>query len=237
MGNNPRLVTALASALGCALLIIAFLMGRMTGKTVESPRTVLSEPAEAVGKNATTVREPAESASGPFAASPFVESMATPGTAPLPLPGLDHPSLAPPITAPPWAGAAVSPEAQQITGYFDQVERIGEMGGGDPQAFATSLMQSVSSGDFSGFDHLAAQARGQQERLRAITPPPACREHHRLALALASDSVSMLDRLKAAIVKGDSTALLTISTEGKTLEAQANQLKAMGESIKRQAGL
>ena len=47
----------------------------------------------------------------------------------------------------------------------------------------------------------------------------------------------MLEKLKAALMKGDTTALLTISTEGKALETQTNQLKSMGESIKRQAGL
>ena len=46
----------------------------------------------------------------------------------------------------------------------------------------------------------------------------------------------MLERLKAAMVKGDTTALLTIASDGRTLETQANQLKTMGETIKRQAG-
>jgi len=47
----------------------------------------------------------------------------------------------------------------------------------------------------------------------------------------------MLERLKTAMAKGDTTALLTLATEGHALETQANQLKTMGETIKRQAGL
>ena len=99
------------------------------------------------------------------------------------------------------------------------------------------MVQSMSSGDFTGFDNLLAKARAQRQRLQAIAPPRACAEHHRLALSLSADSVTMLERLKAALMKGDSTALLTIASEGKSLETQANQLKTMEESIKRQAGL
>jgi hypothetical protein len=130
-----------------------------------------------------------------------------------------------------------SVERQQIASYFAEVERLEELGGDDPQAFANSMLQSVSSGDFSGFDDLLAKARDQRQRLLPITPPPACLDHHRLALMLSGDSVTMLERLKAALVKGDTTALMTMATEGRALERQANQLKSMGEAIKRQAGL
>jgi hypothetical protein len=98
-------------------------------------------------------------------------------------------------------------------------------------------MQSVSSGDFSSFDDLVTKARAQRDRLRAIAPPSACTEHHRLALVLSNDSVAMLERLKAAIKQGNTTSLLTIATEGHTLEEQANQLKSIGDAIKRRAGL
>ena len=68
-------------------------------------------------------------------------------------------------------------------------------------------------------------------------PPPSCAEHHRLARTLSADSVAMLERLKAALMKGDSMALMGIASDGRALEAQANQLKTMGETIKRQAGV
>ena len=111
------------------------------------------------------------------------------------------------------------------------------MGAGDPQAFAASLVQSMSSGDFSGFDDLLTKARTQRQRLLAMRPPSPCAPYHKLALDLSFNSVSMLERLKAAMVKGDATALLSMATEGKTLENQANELKALGEKVKRQAGL
>jgi hypothetical protein len=130
-----------------------------------------------------------------------------------------------------------SPERQEVAAYFAEVDRLEDMGAGDPQAFASSMMQSLSSGDFSEFDKLLEKARGQKQRLLAIVPPPSCAEHHRLARTLSADSVAMLERLKAALMKGDSMALMGIASDGKTLETQANQLKAMGENIKRQAGV
>jgi hypothetical protein len=237
--SNQRLVIALASALGLALLAIAFLIGRISAKpaviTVAAP-----PPGVAVASSESVPTPPASVAATPETSD-----------APLPLseptvswtPGREiasttalSPALAPmPTTNPGRPG--LSGEQPQIAAYFDQVDRIEDMGAGDPQAFATSMVQSMSSGDFSGFDDLLSKARAQRQRLQAISPPRACLEHHRLALTLSADSVAMLERLKAALMKGDSTALLTIASEGKTLETQANQLKAMSESIKRQAGL
>jgi hypothetical protein len=237
--NHQRLVIALASALGLALLAIAFLIGRISAKPAEvavaaPPWEVASAPSEsvppppssaAIPETSEATLPPGEPAgsSAPPGREVVLTTEAAPSFAPLPTPGPIRPAL--------------SGDQPQIAAYFNQVDRIEDMGAGDPQAFATSLVQSMSSGDFSGFDDLLSKARTQRQRLQAISPPRACVEHHRLALTLSGDSVAMLERLKAALMKGDSTALMTIASDGKTLETQANQLKSMGESIKRQAGL
>ena len=229
--NNQRLVIALAGALALALLAIAFLLGRISAKPA-----VVAVTAPTVGGG--VVAAPSEA----IPSDPASEA-ALPETSSEPLPVIEPSGLAPPVAeiasaaAPSVSRATGSTDQQQIAAYFNQVDRIEDMGGGDPQAFAASLVQSMSSGDFSGFDDLLAKARAQRQRLQSIPPPRACVEHHRLALTLSTDSVAMLEKLKAALMKGDTTALLTISTEGKALETQTNQLKSMGESIKRQAGL
>ena len=231
--SNHRLLIVLASALGAALLAIAFLLGRISAKppvvTVASPtqgvdasaRTPLPSEAQpaSVADAAATIAAPLPIPEPISAATPFREG------GPLPTPATTLPRPTP------------SADQPQIAAYFNQVDRLEDMGAGDPQAFASSMVQSMSSGDFTGFDNLLAKARAQRQRLQAIAPPRACAEHHRLALSLSADSVTMLERLKAALMKGDSTALLTIASEGKSLETQANQLKTMEESIKRQAGL
>ena len=225
---------ALGGALGCALLAIAFLFGRISAKPAEPPRV--------------SAREPLAAALPPNAAAPTVAPDRTQGSGPetggavRPLPPVGDGLI--PLAREPLPPAASTtprspsfPDRPQIASYFSLMEGLEDIGAGDPQAFAKSLIDSATSGDFSSFDSLLAKSRVQRDRLRSMSPPPACAEHHRLARALAGESVSMLERLKAALVKGDAAALMTIATEGQALETQANQLKAMGEAIKRQAGL
>lgn len=229
---NRKIVIVLGSALGLSLLIIAFLLGRLSAK----PEVVtLATPASSPSASAPATLAAPESPAPSIEASPAVADAATP----LGPPAQSSPPIHEIAAAPPSGvnAAAVSPERQQVASYFAEVDRLEDMGAGDPQAFASSMMQSLSSGDFSEFDKLLQKARAQRQRLLAIVPPPACAEHHRLARTLSADSVSMLERLKAALMKGDSMALMGIASDGKTLETQANQLKAMGETIKRQAGV
>jgi len=223
-------VIALASALGLALLAIAFLLGRISNAptvvTLAAPVPVPNRPQPSDISPASDQAAPTPLSQNTVAASlessgPAAAYSATPSA----------------LTQTPTMGTSPSPERQQIAAYFSQVDRLEDMGGGDPQAFATTMVQSMSSGDFSGFEDLLSKARSQRQRLQSIAPPRACAEHHRLALTLAGDSVTMLERVKAAMVKGDAAALLAIASDGRTLETQANQLKAIAEAIKRQAGL
>lgn len=232
--NQQRLVIGLAASLGLALLAIAFLLGRISAKpeVIASPAQPVNAAQPASPPNQTAAAsDPVDAGAVLTALLPALEPSAGtqpsresgPATLPSPAAGLVHPPL--------------SADQQQIAAYFNQVDRIEDMGAGDPQAFAASMVQSMSSGDFSGFDDLLTKARAQRQRLQSISPPRACVEHHRLALSLSADSVAMLERLKAALIKGDSTALMTVATEGKTLETQTTQLKAMADAIRRQAGL
>lgn len=230
------LIMVLAVTLGAALLTIAFLLGRLTAPSAaitsgaplpRVPPAAPASPLPEASAGATT------DAAVPVA--PGVETSLTTAVPATPGSRLDIPP--PPLVGSALRGSTGSTEASQIAAYFRQVDGMQDMGVGDPQAFAASLLQSVSSGDFSAFDDLLGKARTQRQRLQSLTPPRTCGEHHRLALSLSADSVTMLERLKAALMKGDSMALMTIATEGRALETQASQLKNLGETIKRQAGL
>lgn len=220
------IVVALGAALGVALLVIAFLLGRLS---------VTAERSARLPPDLTT--EPVRAQAPAALPAPVVEQVAglpsEPGT------GTSPRGFTATITTP--AGPTVvgpdSPERDRIAAYFREVDRLEDMGAGDPQAFAKSLMESVTSGDFSGFDALVAKARAQQERLRSIAPPSACVEHHRLASALAGDSTALMERLKAALMKGDAAGLMAMSSEGRTLETRAEELRALAATIRREAGL
>jgi hypothetical protein len=231
------LIMALAGALGLALLTIAFLIGRLTAPpapmTSNAPAPWVA-PASSASPLPETSAEPTTVPSLPAAAG--VEASSPTDAAAAPASRLDIPSP-PTVGASGPPGSTGSTEASRIAAYFRQVDGMQDMGVGDPQAFAASLLKSVSSGDFSAFDDLLGKARDQRQRLQSLTPPAACGEHHRLALSLSADSVTMLERLKSALMKGDSMALMTIATEGRALETQASHLKNLGETVKRQAGL
>lgn len=229
-GANRKVVIALGGALGLALLAIAFLLGRLTAAPAAS-----SLAAPQVATSAPVTSGAAEPATAPASSAPETSETAS-SSIPSPILGA-FTAESTPSTAANAAAASVPAERAQIAAYFAQVDRLEDMGAGDPQAFASSMMQSLSSGDFSGFDELLAKARNQKQRLQATTPPAACVEHHRLALALSGESVTMLEQLKAALMKGDSMALMGIASEGRTLETRANQLKALAEKIKRGAGV
>jgi hypothetical protein len=229
--NDRRLMVALSSALGLALLAIAFLLGRILA--TPTVVTIAAPPSNVAALEPLPPALATEPAS--LAVVPETSNLPIPLTEPAVFPGPG--SEIAPNSAPEPPRSSAAAERQQIASYFARIERLEDVGTGDPQAFANSMLQSMTSGDFSGFDDLLSKAESQRQRLVSITPPRACREHHRLALALSGDSVAMLERLKTALGKGDTTALLAMASQGRTLETQATQLKSMGEEIKRQAGL
>ena len=226
------IVAALAGALGLALLGIAFLLGRLSAQVDRSaaPPVAVLRP-EASAATTPTLNDPVtapEEASPPPA--PNSEESLPWGD-----PNRDVTAVAPTPGATPQAPAP--PERARVMAYFQEVDRLEDMGAGDPQEFAKSLMESMTSGDFSAFDALLAKARAQRDRLRTLAPPSACVEHHRRAAALASDSVSLMEKLKAGLIKGDATALMSMATEGRALETRAEELRSLSATIRRQAGL
>jgi hypothetical protein len=234
-GRNRLLLIALGGALGCCLLVIAFLLGRVTARPADVGGAIEGEPGG--GAAATTSIRAAPDNKPDSAGLPMIESDGAPSTDALWVPPTNLAAQTPREPGAPALSPPRSADQKAIAAYFSQIERLDDVGGGNPQTFANSMLQSVAAGDFSGFDDLLARSQQQQERLRRIAPPQACEKYHQLALALSGDSVSMLDRLKAALMRGDSAALMIIATEGHALEEKAGQLKSMGESIKRTAEL
>jgi hypothetical protein len=184
---------------------------------------------------ATTDPTPIE---GAIAAPPPDLAVATPAplfeavTTVVPLPSA---VVSAPSGDPPSASAGAGREA--IAAYFRESEKYDDMGGGDPQEFANSLMKSVTSGDYSGFDALLTKARQQRDHLRGVKPPAACAEHYRLATSLSDDSVRMLERLRSSLKGGDPTGLMSMMGEARAMEARLNELKALTASIKTTAGI
>ena len=59
---------------------------------------------------------------------------------------------------------------------------------GDQEAFATTILQGATSGDFSGIDDLVRAAGDAERRAAALQPPGECAEYHRMAVTLLQES-------------------------------------------------
>jgi hypothetical protein len=243
--GNRRPILALASALGVALIVIAFLVGRLTA----APATTVVVPGPAIAAARGTPAAAPENGNGGAggASAPMgsTEAITSPHGAAPPPPSvaLSATDSGTPETAPvsvggvPGRPASGGSDRAAVAAYFNALEKQSDIGVGDPQAFAKSILDSVGSGDFSSFDSLVTKARAQRDLLRGLTPPSECAAHHRLALTLSERSVTMLEKMRGSLSNGDSMALLSIATEAKALESQANELKTMGDAIKRNAGV
>jgi len=140
-----------------------------------------------------------------------------------------------PFEVPVRPSTVVGTDRGAVAAYFAQVERADNVGAGDPQVLAQSVMKSMAFGDFSGFDDLVLKARAHRQLLMGMTPPKACVEHYRLALLLWNEWATMLERMRGALQKGDTTALLALETERTALSTKADELKSVGDAIKKQA--
>src|SRR5262245_26436279 len=224
--GQRRLTMILGGCLALALLAIAFLVGRLTAPAATAPAITAAIAAPTPVVTPAPLSEPTPSAT-------LVPDFAAPQS-----PSFTFPS--PPDTVPSNATSSESPASgarSAIKAYFAEIERFDDMGGGNPQDVANSMMKSVTSGDYSGFDALVAKAKTQRDHLKAMNPPAACAEHHRLAVSLSQDSVAMLERLRASLKGGDPSGLMSMMTEAREMEARLDQLKTLTASIKTAAGV
>lgn len=103
---------------------------------------------------------------------------------------------------------------------------------GDQNAFATQVLQQGMNGKTEGFDSLIASTRKANAALRAITPPPNCREHYQLLVKQSQASLQLLEKVKNATVSLDTGALTALGAEGQGMQADANRLKQLDEQLR-----
>ena len=107
---------------------------------------------------------------------------------------------------------------------------------GDTNQFATEILQQGMNGNTEGFDSLIQSTRKAQVTLQNSQPPPACQEHYTLLKAQLEQSISLLNRVKAATVSLDSAALASLAGEGRGMQAEADRFKALDERLRQRAG-
>lgn len=231
MQVTNRVVVAAALAFLALFAAVCFLLGR------ESAHRRVAAAASVAPPAALEVAAPAPAAPrttrDPFAdPSPNDPVPARRVAAP---PGL---ALATAPLPPLGAGPAASPEAAAARDYFARMQAIQTVGPtSDTGEFANKLLASAMNGDMSGFDELAQVAQAGAARAQAISPPACCVEYHQQLVAMLTESVAMIQQIKAAIASGDASALTALAATGSSLQTRATALDDDARQIKARLGL
>ncbi len=227
MQVSKPVVIAAIGAMVAMVGVIAFLLGRESGRHHASPPALVAGPAPAAAPSPPALM-PQLTGAAPYAISPS----------------------APPTTAaeaPPPASAPSRPaprplsnqldEAAQVHAYFLRITEIQAGPSGDPGEVSNKLIASLMNGDSSGFDSLIDDAKSMLASAQAVTPPAACAEYHQKLVKLLGDSLAMLQQLEPAIKRGDAAAATAILPAANALQSQTTALESQGRELKARYGI
>ena len=155
-----------------------------------------------------------------------------------------------PITAPasgttgsaPAAAVDISPATAEararVSEYFKQMEALqaGEAIA-EPEAFATTVLQGATTGDFSGIDDLVRVAGDAERRAAALEPPGECAEYHRMAVTLLQESRTMIAALRDGLKRNDTNALTSLGASAQSMKSRADTLAAAEKALRARFGL
>ncbi len=240
----PRFWLALlAGGLAVALLLVAYLVGRESGRRADEtvrvdPRAGSMESAppeypddeEEWTDELPSPEDPAggysDGGGGLAAWPPAGSSIATE----------PEPSRWPDVAAGP---SAPDPQAAAVAAYFSEIEALEQQAKywSNPQELAMSLVGQGAQGDTSGMRQLLETQRSAQGQIEAMTVPSPCQEHHRRTVQVLGRALRLLEKLESGMASGNLDSLLSLSGEARTLEADTRKVDALGTQLKREYGL
>ncbi len=253
-GSDRRTVLALCIALGAALLLIAFLLGRESAGTARReavsteasrPAGVDPDPVERSTEEESGRRWPAwadltdDDPSGVRAADSsrgvFEQIELDPTDSFGSTQNRNRPQ---PQTRPNVPGdARPGPQGMSVGAYFQEVDLIhSEEGAGDPNAFAMDLIKGGLGGATSGFDQLIADTKQMELEMQSLNPPADCEAYHEASIEALVESRDMIERMKRAIVGRDIEQLNSIALQSKVLQRKAQAMKEMRKQILAEGG-
>ena len=237
------MVLALSIALGAALLLIAFLLGRESAGTAarEAVSSADSRPAGVDADQAEGATEEESSRRWPDWADLNDEGHSDVRATDFTRRDVERIEMEPKDRfastqnenrSQSGAGPSVPGDARadqrevSVTAYFQQVDLIqSEEGAGDPNAFAMDLIKGGLGGATSGFDQLIADTKQMEREMQSLTPPPSCESYHKASIEALVESREMLERMKDAIVGRDIDQLNAIALQSRTLQGKARAIK------------
>lgn len=243
--SSRTAVIALSLALGTALVMIAFLLGRESVRAPETARETHLPGAPFLTTEHDIVDEQQDARRWPAWADldewndvdePAVAVLDTPAAERIErrpdgtvlLSNRSNADAAPPATSKSpsdYGGSAVA-------AYFLRIDTIhSQSGAGDPNTFAMGLIKAGLGGSMTGFDELLRDTQRMEKDIRQVTPPPSCEAYHKESLVALSESRELLEELKTAFEEQDFSRLSMIAQQASDLQARANALQDMREQV------
>jgi hypothetical protein len=238
----PRgVLVALVAALLVCLGFAAFLAGRASVPVRPASATPAppDDPARAAAADTSAQQAPPSQPAGfpvPPALQLSTQAQDSPGAGTPPSgapPEATGMGVVPPLAPPPPG------EAARVARYFQEMEtaQASAKYWSDPQSFASSLVDGLSKGDRSGIDQLIGSTRGAYERMRGISVPSDCSEHHRRSLELVALGAALLESIATGATEGDLEAFSGFPARAQQLQAGAKDVDTLAARIKQRYGI
>jgi hypothetical protein len=217
---EKRLIAGLAAALAVSLLVIAFLMGRMTGT-----RSVPTAQAPVIVQPETPHDSVSSAAEPPPVAAQRNDQLVEPLREPLP------PIRQEPAAIREQPALSHAPVDAAIAAYFAKIDAIHVAGTGDPMTVAQGILGGIQSGDTSGIDSLVDSAKIALAQATSVQPPPSCAEYHRRLLSVLSEAAAGMVQMREAIVKSDLTAVTALAPQMQATQQKIEDLDRMRKQL------
>jgi hypothetical protein len=118
--------------------------------------------------------------------------------------------------------------------YLNRIDAVlaGTPSLSDHSAFATQLLQQSMVGDTTGLDQLIQASDSALSKIREITPPPACKEHHQLMLSQLKTGAGLLRQVKKATMSMDTSGLAALSLQGQGMQTDTLRLQQLDRELR-----
>jgi hypothetical protein len=219
---SPWLLAGLGSALLLCLLVIAWLLGKESGRRLaDKPRSAAT----------------AESSSPGFERLPS-RATRTANEAPAGVASAATPEGTPPPAAPEASPGAPADEATAVARYFAELEAFSSARNwDDPEDLALSIVQELVAGGSSRIDRLRQVQAEVEAGVRAMSVPEPCREHHQRSLASLAAAAQLLDAISGAAATGDLAGVTAAAAEAERLQTSALELRELENALRSRYGL
>jgi len=236
---EKRLIAILSVSLIAALLVIAFMAGRMSVQTNESAVRTAAVTGSGRPVEPPPAASPVSAPVSPPVLPPPVEQRQAPADKqqqPLPLSRAPEPQL--PLrredrAEAPHAAPQTGP-APAITSYFAKIDAIQVEGSGDPDVFAQAIIGGIEHGDSSQINKLVDDAKLALGKATSVSPPPACAEYHRRLIETLSESVAGLEKFRTAMLSNDLGSVASVAMDFQTVQQKVKGLDLMKKQLLQQ---